>query len=117
MVAVGRHPSLIGPVTHINLQSREQTDTMLNKKHKITLTSITVIALIFGCFSRTDGVKQTDIKPLVGVFLSKHVRYQSMDQELSRKTMSNLLNFIDPGKYYFYKSDIPVAPTKQPENT
>jgi len=106
MVAVGRHPSLIGPVTHINLQSREQTDTMLNKKHKITLTSITVIALIFGCFSRTDGVKQTDIKPLVGVFLSKHVRYQSMDQELSRKTMSNLLNFIDPGKYYFYKSDI-----------
>ncbi len=79
---------------------------MLNKKHKITLTALIVIVFIFGCFSRTVGVKQTDIKPLVGVFLSKHVRYQSMDQELSRRTMSNLLNFIDPGKYYFYKSDI-----------
>ncbi|HSV97860.1 MAG TPA: carboxy terminal-processing peptidase [Spirochaetota bacterium] len=79
---------------------------MFNKKRKITLIAITVIAFVFGCFSRTDGVKQTDIKPLVGVFLSKHVRYQSLDQELSRKTMSNLLNFIDPGKFYFYKSDV-----------
>lgn len=79
---------------------------MLNRKPKLILTAATAIIFVFGCFTRTDGVKQTDIKPLVGVFLSKHVHYKNFDRELSRKTMGNLLNFIDPGKYYFYKSDI-----------
>ena len=79
---------------------------MLNRKSKSIFTLAASIVLIFGCFSRTDGVKQTDIKPLVGVFLSKHVQYDHFDRELSRKTMGNLLNLIDPGKYYFYKSDI-----------
>lgn len=65
-----------------------------------------MILFIFGCFSRTDGLKQSDIKPLIAVFLSRHVQYHSFNDELSKKTLNNLISYIDPGKYYFYKKDV-----------
>ncbi|HDP80146.1 MAG TPA: hypothetical protein ENN21_04815 [Spirochaetes bacterium] len=79
---------------------------MLNKRKKFTLSMITLLALIFGCFKRTDGLKQTDIKPLVSIFLSKHAHYSDFNDELSKRTLTNLFSYIDPGKYYFYKADI-----------
>ena len=79
---------------------------MTTRKQKIALSAFTIIVLVFGCFKRTDGLKQSDIKPLASIFLAKHVRYHSIDADISRRTVANLVNSIDPGKYYFYKNDI-----------
>ncbi len=79
---------------------------MAKKRYKVTITIFTMILFIFGCFSRTDGLKQSDIKPLIAVFLSRHVQHHSFNDELSKKTLNNLISYIDPGKYYFYKKDV-----------
>lgn len=79
---------------------------MLNMRNKVTVSVLTVLIIVFGCFTRTDGLKQSDIKPLITIFLSKHVRYHEFDDEISKRTMRNLIGFVDPGKYYFYKSDV-----------
>ncbi len=79
---------------------------MLKIRNKFTVGVLTVLILVFGCFTRTDGLKQSDIKPLVTIFLAKHVRYHEFNDEISKRTMHNFINFVDPGKYYFYKSDI-----------
>jgi len=79
---------------------------MLNMRNKVTVGVLTVLILVFGCFTRTDGLKQSDIKPLITIFLAKHVRYHEFDDEISKRTMRNFIGFVDPGKYYFYKSDV-----------
>ncbi len=89
-----------------NTLLQERIHIMLTKRNKAFLSIFTLIILVFGCFNRTDGLKQTDIKPLVSVFLSKHVGYHAFTDEVSRRTLSNLFSYIDPGKYYFYKQDM-----------
>ncbi len=79
---------------------------MLKKKHRIFVSIFTIIILVFGCIKRTDGLKQSDIRPLVSIFLSKHVQYHDFNDDISRRTLHNLIRYIDPGKYYFYKKDI-----------
>ncbi len=79
---------------------------MSTRNQKITTSLITLIILIFGCFNKTSGLKQTDIKPLVSRFLSRHVQFHELNDELSRRTLRNYIKFLDPGKYYFYDSDV-----------
>lgn len=75
-------------------------------RYKFLIALLTISALIFGCLKRTDGLKQSDINPVISIFLSRHVKYHTFNDELSERTLSNLINYLDPGKYYFYKSDI-----------
>ena len=79
---------------------------MLNIRKKIIISSITIIVLIFGCINRSNGLKQEDIKPIIKTFLIKHVQIHRFNDEISKKTLKTLLNYLDPGKYYFFKNDI-----------
>lgn len=79
---------------------------MLNRKNKIFISFTVITFLIFACQRNTSGLKQSDIKPLISVFLAKHVEYHEFNDDTSRKTLNNLISFLDPGKYYFYDSDI-----------
>ncbi len=67
---------------------------------------MTLIILVFGCSSKSSGLDQWDIKPLVDAFLRAHVRYSEFDNNISEKTLKNIVSQLDPGKYYFYKKDI-----------
>jgi carboxyl-terminal processing protease len=75
-------------------------------RHKRLVTFVTITLLLFGCIKNTNGLKQEDIEPLTAVFLSRHIMYNQFTNEISERTLNNLLNYLDPGKYYFYKSDI-----------
>jgi carboxyl-terminal processing protease len=75
-------------------------------RHKRIVTFIIIALLFFGCVKNTNGLKQEDIEPLTSVFLSRHVMYNQFNNEISERTLNNLINYLDPGKYYFYKSDI-----------
>lgn len=79
---------------------------MLEKRWKIKITLICNIILIFGCLNKTEGLKKTDINPIIEIFLSKHVKYNRFNDDISQKTLDNFLNNLDPGKYYFLKNDI-----------
>jgi carboxyl-terminal processing protease len=75
-------------------------------RHKRILTFVTIALLLFGCVKNSNGLRQEDIEPLTAIFLSKHVMYNQFTDEISERTLNNLINYLDPGKYYFYKSDI-----------
>lgn len=79
---------------------------MHNRKSKITISVLSILILIFSCIKRTDGLKPTDISPLIAKFLKYHVQYHNLNDEISKRTYYNLINYIDPGKHYFYKKDI-----------
>ncbi|PKL39713.1 MAG: hypothetical protein CVV44_05690 [Spirochaetae bacterium HGW-Spirochaetae-1] len=72
---------------------------------KIIIPFLTVI-LVFSCFKKSQGIKQSDVPGLVNQFLSMHVQYHVFNDELSERTMHNYLNMLDYGKYYFYRDDI-----------
>jgi len=40
------------------------------------------------------------------MFLRTHVQHHSFNDDLSSKTLDNLVKILDPGKYYFYREDI-----------
>ncbi|MCU0822319.1 MAG: hypothetical protein MUC95_07595, partial [Spirochaetes bacterium] len=79
---------------------------MKSHRYKFLVAIITISALIFGCIKKTEGLKPTDINPIISIFLSRHVKYHMFNDELSERTLINLIEYLDPGKYYFYKSDI-----------
>ena len=64
------------------------------------------LIIIFSCFKKSEGLKQSDIPGLINQFLYMHVQYHSFDDELSERTLSNYIMLLDYGKYYFYKEDI-----------
>ncbi|MDR3237718.1 MAG: carboxy terminal-processing peptidase [Spirochaetia bacterium] len=65
-----------------------------------------VLLVAFSCFSKQEGLKESEMVGLMNRFLSMHVQYKSFDDELSERTMNNYIMILDYGKYYFYKSDI-----------
>ncbi len=79
---------------------------MIRKRYNFAFIAIITLIIVFSCSKGSTGLRQSDIRPFVEIFLSKHVKYHAIDREISKKTFANLLSFIDPGKYYFYKSDI-----------
>jgi len=75
-------------------------------RQKRIVTFVTITILLFGCIKKTSGLKQKDIEPLTSIFLSRHIIYNQFTDEISERTLNNLINYLDPWKYYFYKSDI-----------
>lgn len=73
------------------------------KKRFIPLLTLIIV---FSCFKKSEGLKQSDMQILVSRVLMEHAYYNSIDDAISRRIYSNLLNSMDPGKYYFYQSDI-----------
>ncbi len=82
---------------------------MTRKKINITrslFTLLTLIIFVFGCSKKSSGLGQNDVQPIISEFLSKHVQYSEFTDELSERTLNNLIYSMDPGKYYFYKKDV-----------
>ncbi len=75
-------------------------------QHKRFVTFVIITLVIFGCIKSTSGLKQEDIEPLTAVFLTRHIKYNQFTNEISERTLSNLINYLDPGKNYFYKNDV-----------
>jgi carboxyl-terminal processing protease len=73
---------------------------------KKRLISLLTLVIILSCFKNSQGLKKTDIPPLMNQFLAMHVRYHDIDTELSGRILDNFILSLDYGKYYFYKKDI-----------
>ncbi|OHD64079.1 MAG: hypothetical protein A2176_08705 [Spirochaetes bacterium RBG_13_51_14] len=70
------------------------------------LIPIVTLVIVLSCFKNSQGLKKTDIPSLVNQFLSMHVQYHSLNDELSGRILDNFILSLDYGKYYFYKKDI-----------
>lgn len=75
----------------------------MSKKY---LVLIATFAIILSCFKNSEGLKKSDVPALVNQFLSMHVQYHSLNDELSERVLDNFIISLDYGKYYFYKKDI-----------
>jgi len=64
------------------------------------------LVIIFSCFKKSEGLKQTDMQFLVNQVLSIHAQYNTIDDTLSKRIFKNYTESLDYGKYYFYQSDI-----------
>jgi len=72
---------------------------------KILIPLVTIVVL-FSCLKKSEGLKQSDLHPLMKRYLSMHLKYQILNDKISQRILSNYINIYDYGKYYFYKSDI-----------
>src|SRR4030042_1171541 len=70
------------------------------------LIPIVTLVIVLSCFKNSQGLKKTDIPSLGNQFLSMHVQYHSLNDELSGRIFDNFIMSLDYGKYYFYKKDI-----------
>ena len=75
---------------------------MFNKKFIPLLT----LVIIFSCFKKSEGLRQTDMQFLVNQVLSIHAQYNTIDDSLSKRVFKSYIDSLDYGKYYFYQSDI-----------
>lgn len=48
----------------------------------------------------------SDVRQLISLYLKLHFSYNSFDDELSRRSLDNFVKSWDPGKVYFFESDI-----------
>jgi len=74
----------------------------MNKK----LIPFFILLIAFSCFSKQEGLKESEMAPLMNRFLAMHVQYKEFNDELSERTLNNYIMILDYGKYYFYKNDI-----------
>ncbi|MGQ9844100.1 MAG: hypothetical protein ACUVRK_11115, partial [Spirochaetota bacterium] len=74
------------------------------KKHIVLYMA--ALVLFFGCYKKSVVLNPNDIHYIISTFLNEHVLYHEFDDTISQRTLNNLLSTIDPGKYYFYKSDV-----------
>ncbi|MCX7679396.1 MAG: carboxy terminal-processing peptidase [Spirochaetes bacterium] len=73
---------------------------------KVLVYMMTFIMLIFGCTKKSNGLTQQNVNLLIREFLKFHVTYNTFNDTLSERTLENMLSYLDPGKYFFYKSDV-----------
>ncbi len=64
------------------------------------------LVIVFSCFKKSEGLKQTDMQFLINQVLAVHAQYNTIDDEISKRIFSNYIESLDYGKYYFYQSDI-----------
>lgn len=79
------------------------------KKHdriKIVVTPAVALLIFFGCLKPTEGLRQQSVAPVVRTILAKHVTQDDFNDEISRRTLHNLVKYLDPYKIYFYKTDV-----------
>jgi carboxyl-terminal processing protease len=82
---------------------------MLRSRPVLSRTIITILVLLVsfsGCFKKSSNLSAGDVQAIISMFLRTHVQYDTFDDELSSKTLDNLIKILDPGKYYFYQEDI-----------
>ncbi|MFW5769947.1 MAG: S41 family peptidase, partial [Spirochaetota bacterium] len=82
---------------------------MLRSRPVFSRTIITLLILLVsfsGCFKKSTNLSASDVQAIISMFLSTHVQYDTFDNNLSSKTLDNLIKILDPGKYYFYQEDI-----------
>jgi carboxyl-terminal processing protease len=75
-----------------------------SKKHLLTFALILLIS--FGCSRRSEGLRQIDMEPLVNFILTYHVSQNTFDDEISARTLDNLISTFDTWKMYFTKADV-----------
>ena len=75
---------------------------MFKKKFIPLLT----LVIIFSCFKKSEGLRQTDMQFLVNQVLSIHAQYNTIDDDISTRIYKSYVESLDYGKYYFYQSDI-----------
>ncbi|HPJ42155.1 MAG TPA: carboxy terminal-processing peptidase [Spirochaetota bacterium] len=64
------------------------------------------VVIVFSCFKKSEGLKQSDMQYLINQVLSVHAQYNTVDDDISKRIFSNYIDSLDYGKYYFYQSDI-----------
>lgn len=64
------------------------------------------VVIVFSCFKKSEGLKQSDMQYLINQVLSVHAQYNTIDDDISKRIFSNYIDSLDYGKYYFYQSDI-----------
>jgi carboxyl-terminal processing protease len=65
-----------------------------------------IIIIVFSCFKKSEGLKQTDMQFLVNQVLAVHAQINILDDNISKRIFNNYIDSLDYGKYYFYQSDI-----------
>ncbi|HNX57654.1 MAG TPA: S41 family peptidase, partial [Spirochaetota bacterium] len=79
---------------------------MSGKKRQIATTVVLFLIISFACNKRSEGLNQGDIEPLIDTFLAMHVSHNVFDDEISERTLNNLISTLDPWKMYFTKTDV-----------
>lgn len=70
------------------------------------LVPVLIILLVVACSRRSEGLKQDDMPSFINQFLLMHVKYHTLNDEISARTLDNYISILDYGKYYFLKKDI-----------
>ncbi len=90
----------------INIISRSTALRKRTHANKILIHAVTLIVLVFGCSKKSNGLNQGNVNTLINEFLKVHVSYGTFDDALSERTLENIISYLDPGKYFFYKADV-----------
>ena len=64
------------------------------------------LIIVFSCFKKSQGLRQSDMQMLINNVLSIHAQYNNIDDKISMRIYKNYIDSLDYGKYYFYKSDL-----------
>ncbi|HOP64464.1 MAG TPA: carboxy terminal-processing peptidase [Spirochaetota bacterium] len=64
------------------------------------------LVIVFSCFKKSEGLKQSDMQFLINQVLAVHAQYNTLDDNISKRIFSNYIDSLDYGKYYFYQSDM-----------
>ncbi len=70
------------------------------------LVPFLVLFIVFSCFKPSQGLKQNDMQWIINEILARHVQYDSINDEISKRIFKNYISALDYGKNYFYESDI-----------
>jgi carboxyl-terminal processing protease len=65
-----------------------------------------VAVLLLGGSGTASALNCSEVRQLVLLYFKMHFSYNSFTDEISRRTLDNFLKAWDPGKMYFYQSDI-----------
>ncbi|HEY1405699.1 MAG TPA: S41 family peptidase, partial [Spirochaetota bacterium] len=79
---------------------------MSGKRRQIFTTIALLLFISFACSKRSEGLNESDIEPLINNFLAMHVSHNTFDDEISERTLNNLISSLDPWKMYFTKTDV-----------
>lgn len=90
----------------LQLEKMESLTYMKKISGKHLFLPLVVILVFFGCFTRSEGVKDGSIKLIINTILSKHVSEKKFDDKVSERTFDNIFKLIDQNKVYFLASDI-----------
>jgi hypothetical protein len=69
--------------------------------------SVVLLALVLSisCIRRSEGLRQSDVEPLINTLVSMHVTNNSFNDTISERTLNNLLLTLEPWKLYFTAED------------